>query len=207
MAERKLGSEANAQWARVRGVLRSEVGEASYTSWLKPLTLVSIADGIIRISVPTRFMRDWVESHYGDRIRELWADQNDAIEQVEIFVRSGAPRNMVDRTPARALRPSLAGVGSGVASERGTGRAQMSEGWQAAEGFMEISQPLDERFKFEHFIVGNPNELAYAAARRVAAAAPMPRLAPGTRTTRPSNRLYIPMTVIRPHSPAPNGGP
>jgi chromosomal replication initiator protein len=162
MAERKLGPQANAQWARVRGILRSEVGEASYTSWMKPLTLVSVADGRVRISVPTRFMRDWVESHYGDLIRELWMAQDESIEQVEVFVRAAAARPVVERTREHALRPSPAQTAPGAATGAATARGG------AAEGTIEISQPLDSRFKFEHFVVGKPNELAYAAARRVA---------------------------------------
>ena len=61
-----------AQWARVRGRLREEYGEPAYRSWLRPLTLVGLADGVLRIAVPARFMRDWVAQHYADRLRALW---------------------------------------------------------------------------------------------------------------------------------------
>src|SRR3546814_7199045 len=52
------------QWGRVRGRLRTEVGEAAYRSWLKPLTLAGSRNGRLRLAVPTRFMRDWVASNY-----------------------------------------------------------------------------------------------------------------------------------------------
>ncbi len=64
----RLDPKITAQWARVRGLMRSEVGDASYRSWLKPLTLVAVEEGEVHIAVPTRFMRDWVVSHYGDRL-------------------------------------------------------------------------------------------------------------------------------------------
>ena len=61
----KAGSDSqiNAQWARVRGRLRAEFGEAAFRSWLKPLTLVGHSGGEVRVAVPTRFMRDWILSH------------------------------------------------------------------------------------------------------------------------------------------------
>jgi hypothetical protein len=50
-------------WARVRGRLRSEIGESAFRSWLKPLTLVAHRDGVVRLGVPTRFMRDWISGN------------------------------------------------------------------------------------------------------------------------------------------------
>jgi len=58
-------------WQEVRENLRSEIGEAAYQSWVKPMTVRSVGDGVARISVPTRFMRDWVVAHYVERLGEL----------------------------------------------------------------------------------------------------------------------------------------
>lgn len=58
MAEYGLSQDINARWTRVRGILRAEVGDSAYKSWLKPLNLVEFADGVVKLSVPTRFMRD-----------------------------------------------------------------------------------------------------------------------------------------------------
>ena len=67
-------------WARVRGRLRSEAGDAAYGSWLKPLTLVSIKNGVVRMAVPTRFMRDWVLGNYKDVILSLWREEESLVE-------------------------------------------------------------------------------------------------------------------------------
>ena len=85
-------AQLNAQWARVRGRLRAEFGEAAFRSWLKPLTLVGHRGSEVRVAVPTRFMRDWIESHYADRLRALWAGENPLIRVVEIVVESGRPQ-------------------------------------------------------------------------------------------------------------------
>ena len=154
MAENGLSQDINARWTRVRGVLRAEVGDSAYKSWLKPLNLVEFAEGVVKLSVPTRFMRDWVANHYGERISALWTDGASPVTDVDIFVladkedvRGTAAAQPPAETTVRAT------VGSRVSPER-------------AEG--DVSASLDPRFKFDNFVVGKPNELAYAAARRVA---------------------------------------
>ena len=154
MAASKVNNDIAALWTRVRGVLRAEVGDSAYKSWLKPLSLVSYDDGRVRLSVPTRFMRDWVSNHYGDRLKDLWSGDASPVTEVEIFVLadSGAGVSDDDRaSPAPAEAPRAPAV-------RGTS--------ERAEG--DVSASLDPRFKFDNFVVGKPNELAYAAARRVA---------------------------------------
>src|SRR6266404_6081619 len=79
------------QWAQVRGRLRSEFGEATFRSWLKPLTLIGQHDSAIDIAVKTRFMRDWISQHYADRIRPLWQAANPAVRGVG-FIVAGSQR-------------------------------------------------------------------------------------------------------------------
>ncbi|MGM0562552.1 MAG: chromosomal replication initiator protein DnaA [Pseudomonadota bacterium] len=173
------------QWARVRGRLRSEVGEAAFKSWLKPLTLVSLKDGVARMSVPSRFMRDWVSSNYADRLRGLWMEEFSQVRHVEIVVQPPAR----PATPEKASRPGsdagepsvgANGAGSDTASAVSAGEASAntvglaSAADSEAERCRDISAPLDPRFTFDNFVVGKPNELAYAAAQRVAEADGVP---------------------------------
>src|SRR3954447_4190934 len=81
-----VGGSLDQQWARVRGRLKDEVGETAFRSWLKPLSVSEINGGEVRITVPTRFMRDWVLTHYADRIRILWSGENPSVQSVEIVV-------------------------------------------------------------------------------------------------------------------------
>ncbi|MGO8915435.1 MAG: chromosomal replication initiator protein DnaA [Stellaceae bacterium] len=146
------GSDIQAQWARVRGRLREEFGEAAFRSWLKSMTLAEVNEGCVRIGVPTRFLRDWVAAHYADRLRALWNAENAAITAVDIFVSGGAAPQA---EPAAPPAPA-------AARERETAAAP-----EPSED-KEIGAALDPRFTFENFVVGKPNELAHAAARRVA---------------------------------------
>ena len=186
-----------AQWARVRGRLRGEVGEAAFRSWLKPLTLVTERGGIVRMGVPTRFMRDWVSGNYADRLRALWKSENPGIQNVEIIVQppprageSAVAKPSPDPDPAEEtpVAPAIPGEPESTAAHapaptpgdsapapdmgQGTSDSGLYEG--GSGGFGEMSAPLDPRFTFENFVVGKPNELAYAAARRVAEAVTVP---------------------------------
>src|SRR5215813_9109814 len=93
MAEPMTGTDIqlNAQWARVRGRLRAEFGEATFRSWLKPLNLAGKRGADLRVSVPSRFMRDWVATHYADRLKALWSSENPEVRTVEVIVDSHRP--------------------------------------------------------------------------------------------------------------------
>ena len=155
--------ELQEAWARVRGRLRADVGESAYRSWLKPLTLMSSKNGVVRMAVPTRFMRDWVTGNYADRIRALWCSEDRRVRTVEIVVRPAerpSPKRAVEEAPAAKPAPRPSDAGLYASAPEAPPR--------------EISAPLDPRFTFENFVVGKPNELAYAAARRVAEAETVP---------------------------------
>jgi len=137
--------DVQSQWARVRARLRSEFGEAAYRSWLRNMTLHGIEAGRAKITVPTRFLRDWIAVHYADRVRALWNGENEAVNAVEFLVagQAIAAPEPLEQPPRDSIEAS---------DEK------------------DVSAPLDPRFTFENFIVGKPNELAHAAARRVAEA-------------------------------------
>src|SRR5689334_22682801 len=75
-----------AQWARIRGRLQTEVGDVEYRTWLRQMTLSGLDGDEVTITLPTRFMRDWVRSHYADRLTALWHTENPAIRRVDIRV-------------------------------------------------------------------------------------------------------------------------
>ena len=171
MDPRDFDPDAHEIWARVRGLLRSEVGEAAFRSWLKPLTFVGMKSGVVRLAVPTRFMRDWVRGNYAARIAELWEEVSGQACNVEIVVRPTA--RPTPKPGARVEQPTTAKAApnkNGESVLEGTGLF----GREAQTAGREICAPLDPRFTFENFVVGKPNELAYAAARRVAEANAVP---------------------------------
>jgi chromosomal replication initiator protein len=156
--------------------LRGEVGEAAYRSWLKPLTLVSVKKSVVRLAVPTRFMRDWVLGNYAQRIEALWRDEELDVAQVEIVVQPpDRPTPRPDSTPRKTESSEPAApVAAPVSAISPRARLSVPASSESEPTYPDVSAPLDERFTFENFIVGKPNELAYAAARRVAEARNVP---------------------------------
>ena len=148
-----------AQWQRVRGRLRDELGESAYHNWLKPLTLSGLEGGEVRLGAPSRFLRDWVLSRYGDRIRSLWSSENPKVMSVGLKV--APPVSTADVAEPSSPTTSSADTGD-VAPTRGP-LVRASEDDDGAH-----SSPLNPRFRFGTFVIGKPNEFAYAAARRVA---------------------------------------
>ena len=143
------------QWETVSGNLRAEIGEAPYQSWLRPMKVRGLTDGVITISVPTRFMRDWAAAHYQDRLTELWRTENAALQRIEVVVHTAPGSDTQDNQPKRAAQENLYAAQNPKLNE-------------------DLCAPLDGRFTFDQFVVGKPNEFAYAAARRVAEADSVP---------------------------------
>src|SRR5215510_11110906 len=158
MAGQVSMSELQSQWARVRGRLRSEFGDAAYRNWLKKLTLVGLRDAEIHLAVPTRFVRDWIGSNYADRLRALWSAENPTIRGVEVIVDSTSAGDPESRPAAKETGQASQPVAANGRSDTGT--------MDSFKGNLHAA--LDPRFTFEDFIVGKSNELAYAAAYRVA---------------------------------------
>jgi chromosomal replication initiator protein len=163
-----------AQWTRIRGRLQAEVGEVEYRTWLRQMGLGSLDGDEITVTLPTRFLRDWVSARYGDRLRAMWQSENPSVRRVDIRVDGAAaqqaslapplvesvpvPRETVREAMREPVAPARLGPLAAVA------------GWQdeRTEPRSDLAAPLDPRFTFEGFVVGKPNEFAYACARRVA---------------------------------------
>lgn len=138
-------------WAKIRGILQAEVGDAEYRNWLRPMTLVGVVGDEAAISLPTAFMRDWVRDHHGARVNTLWQTEWPEVRRVNFVVNNVAHSPVEARAaqPAEIPKPRL-------------------ETEEKPDTRPDIAVALDPRFTFEAFVVGKPNEVAHACARRVA---------------------------------------
>jgi chromosomal replication initiator protein len=152
------------EWDRVLGHLKAEVGEAAYRSWLRPMNVERVDNGEAIVAAPTRFLRDWVATHYADRLLALWRAENQLVASVSIVVAVASESNGLDHSPA---------PGGGSNGGRAPSPAEPAAILEITEDRGQFSA-LDQRFTFENFVVGKPNELAHAAARRVAEACANP---------------------------------
>jgi chromosomal replication initiator protein len=138
-------------WGQVREELIKRVGRHNYTTWIEPLKLSHLKNGVARFEVPTIFFGDWVQRNYGDHIRSQLSSAGATVDRLEFAVGAGLAteaRPVPMKAATRPVRPR-------VSEEELPGA------------------PLDARFTFDSFVVGKPNELAHAAARRVAEGGPV----------------------------------
>ncbi len=135
-------------WGDVRAALRTTIGKNSYQSWIEPLEFVGIKDEVATFAVPTTFIGNYVQQNFGEQI-------------IYLLGRSGAAARRLHFAPAGQSQPAV------QATARPTREAEP----EAAEN--QAGAGLDPRFTFDRFVVGKPNELAHAAARRVAEGGPV----------------------------------
>jgi chromosomal replication initiator protein len=156
---KSISIDLDEDWSQVQGLLRTEFDDTSYRTWLAPLDLVGLDGDRVLLAVPTRFLRDWVAGHYADRIRSLWRCVNPRICGVALTVKPAAAV-----TSPAASRSD--GSGRSSPSVLGPAPTPCEGAPRPLDG--DIGAPVDPRFTFEQFVVGKSNNLAYAAAKRVA---------------------------------------
>jgi chromosomal replication initiator protein len=141
-------------WQQISDKLLAQYGEAVFRSWIKPIHFAGVSQGRVELAVPTRFIREWVLTHYGDTIRDLWEDEPSTESYALDFI-----------VPALGANPSENAMAATVISNA-SWQASASEAENDAQ--IEMGATLDPRYTFDNYVVGKPNELAHAAARRVA---------------------------------------
>jgi chromosomal replication initiator protein len=140
----------SAAWDSVCLTLEAELGADAYRNWIAPLTFEAVIESVAHFSVPIAFIGRYVQRNSGDKIVELFAEQGQHLRALEFHV-----------DDSRRTAP-VAPV-----------REQKSAAPTPAEPDPLPGAPLDPRFTFDNFIVGKPNEMAAAAARRVAEGGPV----------------------------------
>ena len=108
-----------ARWERVRERLRVSYGEAIFKSWLQPLKLADVKNGQAMITVPTRFMREWIIAHYADNILRFWCQEDQTVHSVDIFVKAepvmvnnGASTQQQTQHQPAGLEAAMLGLGT-----------------------------------------------------------------------------------------------
>ena len=92
----EIASYSELCWGRVRSRLRSELGDAIFRSWIKPLAFEGIDTNTVVLRAPSAFVRDRVRSQYSDRLRAIWSVEHPDVKSVAIFA-SNRSRTMTNR--------------------------------------------------------------------------------------------------------------
>jgi chromosomal replication initiator protein len=160
---------------RVRAQLKARLGTEVFSSWFARMKLAETSKGIIRLSVPTAFLRSWINGHYLDLLGELWRQEQPDLLKIEIVVRTTTRqgRAVVDHEHSSARKtarqPQTALATGTVVSARSERPAQPRNGGHEPEQRQSVlGSPLDQRYTFQSFVEGPSNRVAFAAARSVA---------------------------------------
>ena len=132
-------------WSSIKLQLKDIYGEAEYSNWLKLLTFSKVEKEIIIFYAPTKFMCDWILSHYGKKILSLWREKSISIKDISVFVYNDKKTNKEQDENYKSFNKTIPNP--------------------KTDGF---ENNLDPRFTFKDFVVGKSNELAFSACRRVA---------------------------------------
>ncbi len=178
-----MASDASS-WQRVRERLREEIGEEKFSSWFARMEVDAMTGESVHLSVPTRFLKSWIQENYLPRISELFTEESGSRRRLDLAVRSAVARPVAvkptirrdapvaDRAGAPRLRTvSAASPASSSQTSSAPTQAANANANTLAASDMSSGSPLDPRLTFETFVVGKSNSLASAAARQVAAAA------------------------------------
>ena len=147
-------------WGQACAALETSVGPNNFNHWIKPLRLTGVDAGIAHFASPTRFISDWVNRHFAKDILGELSRHGAPVERLRFEV---VPQQAPGRArpaaaaPAKPARP--------VASAAAPASVRVARA--------DLGAPLDPRYTFGNFVVGKPNELAHAAARRVAEGGPV----------------------------------
>ncbi|UWQ53971.1 chromosomal replication initiator protein DnaA [Leisingera caerulea] len=157
------------KWGQLRNRLLKTVGQNNFTTWIEPLEFDTVDGGVAVFKVPTNFMGNYVSQNFADLILHELTMSGEPVQRLAFRVAANSP--------ARPAEPAVAAESFGGAQDDLAVMTARAAAPAAAAGkdTLEALQaaPLDPRFTFDSFVVGKPNELAHAAARRVGEGGPV----------------------------------
>lgn len=150
----ELVNENSKIWANILNKLQIEFGEPTYRSWLSKLNLISAEGGQLILAAPTRFIREWILTHYASSIKSNWQSFNKSIINLDIIVANNysATKNIKKTSNSLASKPLV--------------NLELSK--KVNDDQDQLSSSLEIRYKFDNFVVGESNQLAYRSAKAIA---------------------------------------
>ncbi len=161
------------KWRRIQSRLRAEVGDDVFTSWFGRVELESYDGRVVQVSVPTKFLRNWLQSHYSEKLLACCGTELSGVNRLEFRVRQ-PHMAAIEKLKASAAIAKEAATPRQPASPASpvalrVVNAPVRDGRTGLDGFE--GSPLDPRYTFQSFVVGAPNRLAHAAGLQVAESA------------------------------------
>ncbi len=140
-------------WELIQEDFKIKFGREVFESWLKKMDLLETNLDNLIISVPTRFIRDWITSRYLDNVLQIIKSHNKKISRIEFKINSISKIDYENHNKANLKNQILPNdIGSNVAFIK--------------DSFIQYNR-IDPNKNFENFIVGPSNSLAYEASKKI----------------------------------------
>ncbi len=158
---------------KVRAMLRVQLGDEVYSSWFKSLEFESFDGRVVKVSVPVKFVRNWIHEHYAEHLLHCSRAEFANAERVDVIWRQPGAAVQRPADPRPQGEVQSAGVANATAASPGEPqrlsvmRVPVPPAQRTSAGGLEGS-PLDPRYTFDSFVVGAPNRMAHAGATQVA---------------------------------------
>ncbi|MDQ2090533.1 chromosomal replication initiator protein DnaA [Marimonas arenosa] len=146
------------QWGQVQKALLETIGRNNFRTWIEPLEFAELTDGVATLHVPTSFLGNYVRQNFGDMLLYQMTAVGADVRRIRFQV----PAHPANSTRPAPQKPAIAAPTRPAAAAPAAARDDLLP-----------AAPLDPRFTFDSFVVGKPNELAHAAAKRVAEGGPV----------------------------------
>jgi len=138
-----LAKEENQlNWNEIVSKFKQAFGNDIYESWIKNITLKKEFNHYIILSAPTKFVRDWIVSRYADKILDIIKTFKKSIERIEF---------LIEETEKKSTKPDFGHM----------------KNVTLIENSLTSYNRFNSNNKFDNFMVGESNELAYTAARKI----------------------------------------
>jgi chromosomal replication initiator protein len=158
---------------KVRAMLRVQLGDEIYSSWFKSLEFESFDGRVIKVSVPVKFVRNWIQEHYAEHLLHCSRIEFVSAERVDVVWRQpGVPTHRAGdvrsaESPGTGTAATPSAPQTDAQHRPAMLRVPTPPAQRTSAGGLEGS-PLDPRYTFDSFVVGAANRMAHAGATQVA---------------------------------------
>ena len=135
------------EWKLVQTDMRDKLGSEVYESWLKKISFIEEFNNYILLSVPTRFIRDWITSRYLDQILQIIKNYKKDVLRIEFKI----------------FEPDYAGKSKETFKDESSLKENVSF---IQDSYLQYNR-IDANKRFDNFITGSSNKLAYEASLKV----------------------------------------
>lgn len=164
-SERLSFEEGSKILEKILEKVKDQIGLEAYSSWFGRLKLSSYSPTVVKLSVPTSFLRSWILNHYSGLLTELWQKEVPSILRIDVLVRSAT-------RPANVAQKKDKILPLNYASKAHHSDSLKSDSFSNDARNRFDGSPLDLRYHFDNFVEGASNRMVFAAAKTIAETAP-----------------------------------